>query len=94
MRHVKTVVVPETTKEVIDFIVCDLCGERAPGGDWAGGEDNLNETIVSWRRGNCYPESSHEVEIRYDICPDCFENRLMVWLAEQDATPTEKEDFN
>ena len=91
MKHTKKVVVPETTREVLDFIVCDLCEEKAFGGDWAEGSYRVSRTSVSMEDGDSYPEGGNIIKTSYDICPECFENKLMPWLAEQGAMPAEIE---
>ncbi len=81
-----------TEGEVVVEIRCDLCGQagnhlrsHAP---WAAGSYDVNETEVKMRTGHSYPEGGSGEEVKYDICPTCFTEKLMPWLASQGANPT------
>ena len=82
MKHMKTVDVPATTKQVLDKTTCDLCGsvikpERG----------NADEVEVKHRTGNSYPEGGCGQEVRVDMCGNCFDTKLVPWLRTQGADP-------
>ena len=98
MKHVKTVTIPATTRERLDHLQCDLCGAKSnPGSDhWPpAGEYGLNSTSVKHASGNAWPDSGGDkTTLRFDICPSCFETKLVPWFAAQGATPrVEEVDF-
>lgn len=82
--------------KVTSAIICDLCRKKNPliGYD----EDNWNEelyeiakTTVSIEIGTSYPEGGSSTIRRMDICPECFETKLIPWLQSQGVVMTETE---
>lgn len=82
-----------TEYEVTVEVRCDLCGKLAPIPSEAWQEDcfDVSETKVSMRTGRQYPDNGSGDTVEFDICPDCFSNRLVPWFKENGANPTEKE---
>jgi hypothetical protein len=85
MRTFKTVTVPatpETTKEVEDKTLCDLCGIaiREHGYD-------VDSVTMEWEVGARYPEGADVECTGFDVCGDCFKNKVVPWMREQGATP-------
>jgi hypothetical protein len=71
---------------------CDICGAKSPSAHSWGQDYNTIETEIIYRHGNTWPGDGFSgTEIEYDICPKCFKTKLMVWLKEQGAAPTESE---
>jgi len=89
MKIFKTVVVPETTREVIVSRKCDLCGKESTTHNWGGDIWEINETelkvTVRQKGGDNYPEGGVGEEYEIDICPECFVNRLVPWLKSEGA---------
>lgn len=83
-----------TVREVAVEVRCDLCGVRAyrprngEGAEWADTFHDVREVHVSFRTGEAFPESGETKTIRFDICPNCFVERLQAWLVSQGAEPT------
>ena len=87
--------------EYLDNKVCDLCGKEDRGGslhsdaDW--GDTDYDFDIVHIRRahgtsdrdGGGYKERDY-----FDICPDCFVDKVVKWLQEQGATMQSHETFS
>ena len=89
----------QTVREIVAEMKCDLCGKPTPKDprregvfldSWALGYDYA-ETTVECRTGESYPEGSFTETLVFDICPDCFKDKLIPWLASQGAQPR-KED--
>lgn len=78
--------------EVIESITCDICKKTYSGEHWekASSYDVL-ETEVKLRTGSSYPEGGSGEETYFDICPTCFEEKLIPALKELGAIPTVKE---
>lgn len=92
MRKTKTEQVPATTREVQTAIICDLCGGAShtpeDWADWRSDDPNTEEPEVCMRSGNVWPEGGMGKTTSFDICPACFEDKLIPWLKEQGAEPT------
>jgi hypothetical protein len=75
----------EVTRKV--GIICDLCKKQSKGYDWEDGCYDRNETEIKRRVGTVYPEGGtvHETEI--DLCPECFDNKLIPWFKDQGVEP-------
>jgi hypothetical protein len=70
---------------------CDLCGaESNRCADWESSSYTVAETemsvTVTHRSGLSYPEGGSGTEIEIDLCPKCFQDRLIPWLESQGAT--------
>lgn len=89
MRVKKTIHVPATDREVVDHLICDLCGKKSGADDWATRGYNVSETTVEMNRGVNYgTDGGDSKTTSFDICPTCFETKLVPWMASQGATPT------
>lgn len=82
MKHMKTVEVPATTKQVLDKTTCDLCGAVIRRERWSA-----DEVTVRHRTGCSYPEGGSGEEVRVDMCGTCFDTTLVPWLRTQGADP-------
>ena len=51
----------------------------------------VSDVVVSYEFGNSYPDNGSTTELSYDICGNCFKNKLMVWLESQGAKPQREE---
>jgi hypothetical protein len=84
--------------EVCIEITCDLCNKRAPNPQkqsqysrssaWTTDKFEVNQILVSHEEGSSYPEGSFTKTERFDVCPDCWETKLMPWFHSQGATVT------
>jgi uncharacterized protein (DUF2225 family) len=74
-------------------LTCDLCGLKIYQrfNNWDKGFLIVAETKVSMKTGNTYPEGGSVTEVGVDICPDCFNEKLIPWLKSQGAKITETE---
>ena len=68
---------------------CELCRTRTTGDDWmAKPGENVMDIKISLKHGWGYGgDGGQTEEIIYDICPQCFTNKLETWLKEQGARP-------
>ena len=91
----------QTTHEItrVLAVTCDLCGKAAknPGSPWEEGWHERNEVEVSVdvrvraEAGTVYPEGGDTRAVEYDICPECFHDKLVPWLTSQGAKAREVE---
>lgn len=97
MIHKKTVHIPAITKKEVSHISCDICGEVGRGRDFKGSDFGdgyeLQETSVIYKEGNMFPEGGSGSQIQFDICPDCFTDKLIPWLKSQGADNVDYEDW-
>lgn len=73
-------------------LVCDLCKCEAPDSEretWGEDSFKVAETTISLKEGSSYPEGGMGELLKFDICPDCFRDRLVPWMKSQGAEPTE-----
>jgi hypothetical protein len=81
LKFEKTLPVPATIRTVTDHYTCDLCGKSTRDTDnWCGDAYAADEVCVSMRIGTNYPEGGSSEETIFDICPDCFKQKLMPFL--------------
>lgn len=82
--------------EVLVETTCDLCGTFAKDGDWQSSIYEVNEVevkvTVRKKDGSIYPEGGWGTSYNVDMCPDCFENKLIPWLESQ-GCKTEREEW-
>lgn len=83
MRHMKEMHVPAETKVVLDYVSCDLCGERIK----EPGSYEVDEVNTSHRVGTSYPEGGSGATTTFDLCARCFTEKLVPWAAELGAYP-------
>ena len=79
----KIIEIPASTREVVDCVICDFCKNIIKNYS----NYRINDVIVSHKEGDSYPESGFGTEKIFDFCDDCFENKLVKWLAEQGCFP-------
>lgn len=82
MKHMKTVSVPATTREVVERVTCDLCG--AP---LVESHDDVEEVEIRHKSGWSSPDGGEGKEATVDMCGACFDNKLVPWLRAQGAEP-------
>lgn len=82
MKHMKTVEVPATTRDVVNFVACDLCGAKISVRGY-----EIDEVEVRHKTGNNYPEGGSGNETSVDMCGKCFDKKLVPWLRSQGVEP-------
>ena len=84
----------ETVKEVVEKErvverTCDLCGAKAKPLGWECGcyevQDADVEVTIHRKKGEAYPEGGYGTTIIVDICPKCFDDKLIPFLRAQGA---------
>lgn len=95
MKIYKTIEVPATKRQVCIKRKCDLCGLESTKEDWSEGSYEINDTEIKisivQKNGVCYPEGSFGTECEIDLCPGCFEDKLIPWLKSEGAKIEEVE---
>lgn len=86
MQYNKVVEIPARKETVVDFITCDLCGEKIE-------EERhmIDEVEVRHHSGENWPEGGSGTDTSFDICSDCFNNQLVPWLKSKGCSPQVKE---
>lgn len=80
-----------STQTILEKTTCDLCGESTSGDNWADGNYEHDEITIQRVSGAHYPEGDYRETASFDICPKCWEEKLVPWMASQGASPTVKE---
>lgn len=85
------------TKEINELqeTTCDLCGKKAKYGRWESSCWNVDdvdlEVNIVNKTGKSYPECTWGTTYMVDMCPECFQKKLIPWLESQGATITNRE---
>jgi hypothetical protein len=83
------------TANVISERKCDLCGKVSSNPDPEAWNINscydVNETEVSINSGSSFPGGGFGTRRTFDICPECFDKKLIPWMASQGASPQVQE---
>lgn len=84
------------TRRRLVKLTCDLCGRAAPhpsGATWESSYYDTDEVTVEVRhkKGVAYPEIHHGINRSFDLCPQCFEEKLIPWMESQGAKVSELE---
>lgn len=82
MKHMKTIEVPATTREIVDSVTCDLCDVTIESPQYG-----INEIEVCHKTGSSYPEGRSGTETTIDMCGKCFDEKLVPWLRSQGVKP-------
>jgi hypothetical protein len=83
MKHMESVTIPAREEKRLDFITCDMCGERIESGD----AYEVNEVEIRHKTGYSYPEGGSGQEVLVDLCAKCFDDKLVPWLRSQGVNP-------
>ena len=68
MNHMKTIDVPASTREVVDYVTCDLCHERIVN----PGAFCVDDITVSRHEGMSYSDGGDGTDHEFDICSRCW----------------------
>lgn len=95
MKTMKTVVhpaVPERAETVVDEILCEICGKPCGTGEY---DSTIDHVSVKHVVGNNYgADGVYSTTTFIDLCPDCFDNKLVPWIIRWNGQPrTEEKDF-
>ena len=67
-------------------LICDICGRSAknPSNDyndpWNSDPYTIFKTEIVCEEGTRYPEGVDVKQMSFDICPDCFKNKLVPFI--------------
>jgi len=78
-------------KEVFQKMFCDLCKKETASHSWGDGMYHDNQVTIEHRWGTNYPDGGIGREIKIDLCPECFDNKLVPWLKSQGVCISESE---
>jgi len=81
----------EATRTVCEKLVCDLCGRETTQSDWHTDLYDTKETKISYRDGKCYPGEGFGTEYSVDLCPECFQEKLIPWIKSHGGQVREEE---
>jgi len=98
MKHYEDRVIPERIEKRTTHLTCDLCGVKSKGYDWVCGSYEVKEVELSvtikHRTGESYPSGGSGSTFEIDMCPKCFQEKLIPWIQSQGGNVREEEwDF-
>ncbi len=81
MKFEKTCEIPARKETILDYIQCDLCGAKSDYiGNWGKEKFTIRQVKVSMTTGENFYEVGSSTEKILDICPECFESKLILWF--------------
>lgn len=76
-------------RTVLNLVKCDICGiSTTDEGNWFGRTLGIEEVSISYRKGENYSDGGSFVKTTFELCPKCFKEELLPFLAKQGAFPT------
>jgi hypothetical protein len=99
VRIFETKTRPATQYKACVSVTCDLCNAKASSPDegpdsvWQSEYYDATEVqvCVRLRTGEVFPEDSNAKEVHFDICPSCFQSKLVPWLESQGAKANKRD---
>jgi hypothetical protein len=91
MKVMKTIKVPASTDQVLDYVKCELCDAKSHNKNWSPAQYDVTDPTVTFEEGTHYPEGGSTTTTVLDICPKCFKEKLIPWFVSQGGTPRESE---
>lgn len=86
-KHYKEITLPPKTTKRLERITCDICSQEIKRKNcW-----DVMETEVRYKTGNSYPQGGSGEETTWDICQQCFTDKIIPWLESQGAIGTTKD---
>lgn len=79
----RTIEVPASTTERLVHIVCDMCGTKSSVWGWVRhpGCGEIRDVSVCFdARENGYDGDGPVERLTCDLCPECFQGKLVPWL--------------
>jgi hypothetical protein len=75
-------------QEVLAHIQCDLCGTITEDSAWyADGDSGCKHTVeICHQKSESYCDCGNGTNRCVDLCPDCFEKKLVPWVESQGGT--------
>ncbi len=92
MKKYIKIPVPASTREHLEKLICDIC-KRETKGNWRTEFYDTTNTVVEYITGSDFGhhDGGSEEKIEFDICPECFVNKLIPALKNLGAEPTKTE---
>ena len=88
----KKMVHREYDSEVVESVTCDICKKLYSNENWDRKSSyDVLETKVKLKTGSSFPEGGSGEETHFDICPNCFIEKLVPALKELGAEPAVSE---
>lgn len=99
MIETKQVPQREVIKEYTTFVKgsCDICKKITTkkgydGLNWDEGNYNFDHITLKRESGTFYPEGGYKNTIEFDICDECWDNKLIPFLDQFKAVPRETDE--
>ena len=76
MKIYKEKVIPESTKKVLSRILCDIC-KKDYMQQYSNSGYSIYDITVESKIGESYPEGGNSITLEFDICLECFGEKLL-----------------
>jgi hypothetical protein len=78
----------------VSSVTCDICKKEYNGDFWDREPYSALDTTVELKIGSCYPEGGSGEYFTFDICPKCFETKLIPLLKREFNAEVTIEEFD
>lgn len=75
MRHYEDRIIPQRTEKTQIRATCDICSKEIRTSGYA-----TDDVIIEHRKGVSYPDCTDIDVFSFDICPGCWETKLVPFL--------------
>ena len=87
MKIMKTVEIPAEKRELVDYVLCDICeakgDDEVDGNNWSNKSNEFNNTTLILEEGTRYYDGGESYKTEIHICNKCMKEKLFKWLQEQ-----------
>lgn len=94
MKHYATIkvpAVPETTKQVVERVTCDLCGAEIPQPESPA---IFDQVTIERHEGTNEPDGGGwSRRRRFDCCVMCFEGLVVPWIERYGASTVQVDEI-
>ncbi len=90
MKIYKEVEKLRKTKELIEHS-CDICKQKSKSKEsdnWGDCSRDVERVEIEYTSGTCYYGDSGGEVISFDICPDCFKDKIVSYFKGLGVEPT------
>ena len=83
---------PAEEYEITVSLKCEICGDESPTSDnWKQDCYNTLKPTIQLEESSHYPGDYYGTRTHIDLCPTCFEEKLIPWLKAQGGETREVE---
>jgi hypothetical protein len=97
MKIKKQIIIPKKKNEKVVELICDICKKNIivvnaglDNNNWATNEyeNNMQKVTIKLEDGNdCLGSGGESTETEFDVCPECFKEKIMPFIESFGSKP-------